>query len=94
MKEALIILGDQLFPPSFYKKYKALPVFMAEDMGLATHFKYHQHKIAFFFISMRSYADELKTHDFNVHYEKLSNLSFIERLHKFILKNQIKKNYR
>ena len=91
MKEALIILGDQLFPLSFYKKYKELPVFMAEDMGLSTHFKYHKHKIAFFFISMRSYADELKEHDFNVHYEKLSAMGFIERLHKFIIKNKIKK---
>ena len=25
-------------------------------MGLANHFKYHKHKIAFFFASMRSYA--------------------------------------
>ena len=64
MKAALIILGDQLFPHSFYKKYKELPAFMAEDMGLATHFKYHKYKIAFFFASMRSYADELKHLDY------------------------------
>lgn len=91
MKEALIILGDQLFPLSFYKKFKEAPIFMAEDMGLATHFKYHKHKIAFFFISMRTYADELKSLDFNVHYEKLSAASFLERLHKFLIKNKIKK---
>jgi len=89
MKEALIILGDQLFPLTFYKKYKELPVFMAEDTELASHFKYHKHKIAFFFISMRSYADELNRQDFNVHYEKLSSTNFFEGLHHFISKNKI-----
>jgi len=91
MKQALIILGDQLFPLSFYKKHKELPVFMAEDLQLATHFKYHKHKIAFFFISMRTYADELKGQDFNVHYEKLSTTGFLEHLLKFTTKNKIKK---
>jgi deoxyribodipyrimidine photolyase-related protein len=91
MKEALIILGDQLFPQKYYSKYKELPVFMAEDLGLATHFKYHKHKIAFFFISMRTYADELTAHGFHVQYEKLTSTSFMDRLLQFLKKNKIKK---
>ena len=91
MKEALVILGDQLFPLSFYKKYKELPVFMAEDLEFATHFQYHKHRIAFYYISLRCYADELKEHDFNVHFEKLSPASFLECLQKFVNKNKIKK---
>lgn len=91
MKKGLIILGDQLFAPSFYKLYKDCPVFMAEDFGLATHFKYHKHKIAFFFLAMRSFADELENHGFIVHYEKLSKVSFLDHLIKFISKNKIKK---
>ncbi len=91
MRAALLILGDQLFPLSYYKKYKELPIFMAEDVGLATHYKYHKHKIAFFFLSMRTYADELNNQGFNVHYEKLSASSFIERLKKFTTKNKIQK---
>lgn len=91
MKEALVILGDQLFNPVFYKKYKDLPVFMAEDLGLATHFKYHKHKIAFFFIGMRTFSDELKEQGFKVNYEELSSSSFMDLLAKFLNKNKIKK---
>ncbi len=84
MKSGLIILGDQLFPVAFYKDQKSLPIFMAEDMGLATHFKYHKHKIAFFFTTMRTYADHLKEKGFSVDYHKLSKTSFLENLKKFI----------
>ncbi|MBL7665205.1 MAG: cryptochrome/photolyase family protein [Bacteriovoracaceae bacterium] len=91
MSDAVIILGDQLFPHTFYTQYKKLPVFMAEDFELATHFKYHKHKIAFFFISMRTYSEELTRHGFQVHYEKLSSVNFMENLANFVKKNQIKK---
>lgn len=91
MKEALIILGDQLFPLKFYKPHADKTVFMAEDLGLCTHYKYHKHKITFFLTAMRTYADELKEHDFKVHYEKFSDVPFVERLSDFITKNKIKK---
>lgn len=68
MEEALIILGNQLFPPSEIKKIKTKSVFMAEDYGLCTHFKYHKHKIIFFLSSMRTYADRLKKDKFQVTY--------------------------
>lgn len=91
MKEALIILGDQLFPSHFYKGKKNSLVFMAEDFELCTHFKYHKHKLIFFLSAMRSYADELSEQGFNVHYEKLSQVSYVKRLEEFLLKNKISK---
>jgi deoxyribodipyrimidine photolyase-related protein len=89
MKQALIILGDQLFPISFYRPYKEFPIFMAEDLELCTHYKYHKHKIAFFLTSMRTYRDELKKAGFQVHYEEFSQHSYFERLGKFLKKNKI-----
>ena len=91
MKSGLVILGDQLFPAAFYKNQKALPVFMAEDLGLATHFKYHKHKIGFFFMSMRSYADHLRELGFKVDYNTLSEVPFLKLLEKFIKQHQLKK---
>ncbi len=64
---------------------------MAEDNGLATHYKYHKHKIAFFFTSMRTYAEELVALQFSVTYKKLSDTSFIDNLSAFIKLNKIKK---
>lgn len=89
MNCGLLILGDQLFPLEFYKKYQASPVFMAEDLGLATHFKYHQHKIAFFFLSMRTYADQLKDAGFSIEYHKLSQTSLTDLLGRFIKRHQL-----
>jgi deoxyribodipyrimidine photolyase-related protein len=91
MKTALIVLGDQLFAPEFYKSFSSNIVFMAEDIGLASRYKYHKHKIAFFFTSMRAYADELRALKFDVTYEKLSQNSFLDRLSLFIEKHKIKK---
>lgn len=91
MKEALIILGDQLFPVQFYFPQKDLPVFMAEDLGLCTHFKYHKHKIIFFLSAMRTFSDELKENGFDVTYEKISEKGFFIRLENFIQKKKIKK---
>ena len=89
MKEALIILGDQLFPIKFYKTYKDQPVFMAEDLGLCTHYKYHKHKLIFFLTSMRTYSDELKSQGFQVDYQEFSEQTFFERLQVFLEKNNV-----
>ena len=88
MKEALIILGDQLFPVKFYSPYKACDVFMAEDFGLCTHYNYHKHKLIFFLASMRTYADELKASGFKLHYEKMSEQSFTKRLRSFLVEKK------
>lgn len=91
MKSGLVILGDQLFPMTHFKEQKLLPVFMAEDLGLATHFKYHKHKIAFFFMSMRTYAEQLTEKGFEVTYHKLSKNSYIDLLEKFVKKEKLQK---
>lgn len=75
MSEALIILGDQLFPVKFYHPYKRSLVFMAEDLGLCTHYKYHKHKITFFLSAMRTYGDELRNAGHKLHYHELSDVS-------------------
>ena len=89
MKQALIILGDQLCPPNYYSDFKNSDVFMAEDMGLCTHFKYHKHKIVFFLAAMRTYAQELQDQGNRVHYHELSEDSFSERLSVFLKSKKI-----
>lgn len=73
--DILLVLGNQLFNPELLAKHGIQPhhcrIYMREDRELCTHFRYHQHKIIFFLAAMREYANELKTHGFKVHYEKL-----------------------
>lgn len=88
MKKVLVILGDQLFPVRFYRPYEDAVVFMAEDVGLCTHYKYHKHKLAFFLTSMRNYRDSLVKEGFTVHYEKLSDTPFTERLATYLKKQK------
>lgn len=79
-----LILGDQLFPD-----HDALAidehtlVFMAEDHGLCTHYRYHQQKLVFFLSAMRQHAADLEA-KFPLHYEALTadkeDPSFEEKL--------------
>ncbi len=91
MKSALVVLGDQLFPLAHLKNHHGLPIFMAEDKKLATHFKYHKLKITFFFVAMRDYADELRKNRWAVDYHELSEVSFFKNLEKFVSKHKVKK---
>jgi deoxyribodipyrimidine photolyase-related protein len=86
-----LILGDQLFPISReMSNWKdRATVFMAEDVGLCTHFNYHQHKLVLFLSSMRHYRAELESQGFRVNYQELSDESFESRLESFLKKNQI-----
>lgn len=71
----ILILGNQLFDPKILKlnqvDTKNSVVFMREDPELASYFKFHKHKIIFFFAAMRTYRDELKDQGYTVHYEEL-----------------------
>lgn len=91
MKKALLILGDQLFPVSFFDNFNSSTVFMAEDLGLCTHYKYHKHKIAFFLTSMRNYRDELRSKGHTVHYENFSDEKFVKRLESFLKSGKYEK---
>jgi deoxyribodipyrimidine photolyase-related protein len=82
----LVILGDQLYPDSFWERHQKLPVFMAEDFELCTHFKYHKHKLVFFLASMRRFAGELKAQGFDVHYHELNDETFLDRLSAWVKK--------
>ena len=74
--DILLILGNQLFNPELalrkdIKAEKTL-VFMREDRELCTHYRYHQQKIVLFLAAMRTYAQELESFGFTVHYQSLS----------------------
>ena len=67
----LVLLGNQLFPLRFLPSPDAMPVFMAEDVGLCTYEKHHQQKIVLFLAAMRAYADQLRAAGYEVHYVTL-----------------------
>lgn len=83
---AFVVLGDQLFPPA------SLPdvgrVFMAEDVGLCTHVRHHQHKLVLFLAAMRSHRDALRARGIAVHYEALApdgeDSTYEEKLGRFL----------
>ena len=58
MPNALIILGNQLFPIEHIKKIKPNCIYMREDYQLCTFQKHHKHKITLFLSAMRSYKDD------------------------------------
>jgi deoxyribodipyrimidine photolyase-related protein len=93
--EGFIILGNQLFPLDYIKKYKSCHFFMAEDYELCTYFKFHKHKLIFFLASMRSYRDLLIKKGFNCDYQKLDEQkktdNYEKKLKLFIKQNKIKK---
>jgi len=98
----LIVLGDQLFAPDTVLGETFPPeqfpqVFMAEDDGLCTHFRYHKKKLVFFLAAMRNHAEALRAAGYQVHYHALPETQdrpcppFIERLDALVRKNGFKK---
>ncbi len=93
--QVVVVLGNQLFDPRYLKNHKVDPkttvFFMREDRELATYYKFHKHKIIFFFASMRAYREELVAQGYKVHYEELNDnrLSFEESLRKFVKSSKI-----
>ena len=76
MKKIFIILGNQLFNPKYYEKFRDHIFFMAEDYGLCSYEKHHKHKILFFLSSMRSFYDEMKKLKFEILYSKIEDENF------------------
>ena len=60
MNSLFIILGNQLFPQKYLKKFKNSTFYMCESYDLCTFQKHHKLKLILFLSSMRSYAEELK----------------------------------
>ncbi|MDR9373931.1 MAG: cryptochrome/photolyase family protein [Schleiferiaceae bacterium] len=57
IRRLALVLGDQLFPDhQALEPDEATLFFMAEDLGLCTHYQYHQQKLVLFLSAMRQYA--------------------------------------
>lgn len=95
MKSAWLILGNQLFPNHLRQNAAPSLVFMAEDLELCTHFKYHKHKIILFLGAMRRYKLSLEELGSKVSYHfltpKNSHLTYEDKLATFLKDNKIQK---
>ena len=95
MKDAFLILGNQLFDQKYISSYKKDSIFfMQEDMGLCTYFKHHKQKIYYFLGCMREYHEYLKKNKYNITYIDLEKnikefKDYFEGLSFFIKKNNI-----
>ena len=86
-KEALVILGNQLFPVDYFPKNPNIKIFMMEDWELCTYEKHHKQKLIFFLSAMRNYRDDLILSKYDVDYYELSKHSkeqnYLKRLKYF-----------
>ena len=80
-----VILGNQLFEPKYLTSKNCKEVFMAEDLGLCTNFKYHKSKIYLFLTAMREYNDELKLNAIKTNYFKLDDRKDSEEYSSFLV---------
>ena len=76
MNKLFIILGNQLFNPKYFEKYKDHIFFLAEDYDLCTYERHHKHKILLFLSAMRSFCDELRDKNFEVTYQSIEDSDF------------------
>ena len=95
MKKIFIVLGNQLFNPSYFEKFRNDHLFfICEDFQLCTYQKHHKHKILLFLSAMRSFADELKKKKFEVIYKSIEEKdfkeSYVDKLFKEIEKENLK----
>ena len=95
MKKIFIVLGNQLFNPSYFEKFRNDHLFfICEDFQLCTYQKHHKHKILLFLSAMRSFADELKKKKFEVIYKSIEDKdfkeSYVHKLFKEIEKENVK----
>ncbi len=94
-KKIFVVLGNHLFNPYYFKKFKNDHIFfICEDFELCTYQKHHKQKILLFLSSMRSFADELKNKNFEIIYRSIDDKdfkkSYFYKLSKVISLNDIK----
>ena len=87
-----VILGNQLFEPDYLIKNGCNEVYMAEDHGLCTTFKYHKSKIYLFLAAMREYNDALIEKSIKTNYYKLDERNDSDDYASFLLKFLASKN--
>ena len=96
MQRLIVILGNQLFDPRLLCRVHPpgndLSIFMREDRELCTYFRFHQHKLVFFLAAMRAYADELRSHGYRVHYERLGKdqLRYEDSLRDYLIEHGVR----
>jgi deoxyribodipyrimidine photolyase-related protein len=80
----IILFGNMLFSSHGTLPIQRVPVFMAEDDGFCTHFKYHKHKLILVLAAMRHHRDALQQQGATLEYWELdaesSKLSYEEKL--------------
>ncbi len=81
MGELAVILGDQLFKGSPGMPNDC-PIFMREDIGLATRYRHHQQKLVLFFSAMRHFAASSERRVIYQSYRS-DSLTYLEALTKF-----------
>ncbi|WP_404787599.1 cryptochrome/photolyase family protein [Altericista sp. CCNU0014] len=64
----IILFGNMLFPDHGRLPLRQMPVFMAEDEGLCTDFKFHKHKLILYLAAMRHHRDLLREQGVTVEY--------------------------
>lgn len=69
----MILLGNMLFPEHATSHFNCQPVFMAEDQGLCTQYRYHKHKLILYLAAMRHYRDWLRQQGIQVEYHELTS---------------------
>ncbi len=86
MNTLRLILGDQLnINHSWFKKTDENVIYLMAEMRQETDYvKHHVQKIVAFFLSMRTFSDELKSKNCKVDYFKISDESNTQSLEKLI----------
>ncbi|MCI5064672.1 cryptochrome/photolyase family protein [bacterium] len=91
----VLVLGNQLFRKRSSCISAGDTIFMAEDYGLCTHFRYHRQKLYFFLAAMRHYRDYLReSPGTTVVYHELaedpaSEPPYEERLREFLEEHEV-----
>ncbi len=84
--ELFLILGDHLFPISFFENFKSYQFLMIESFCLCEHFNYHKLRLAFILSASRHKYLELKKSGYNIDYIQLQDQ---ERSNKYIDRLQL-----
>ena len=95
MVEVFLVFGDNLFPISFFEKFKNMPFLMIEGPNLQNHYRYHKMRLAYLQSASRHKYFELLENGFKIERIYLSDdlmtLSYCDRLRKYCIKHKIKK---
>ena len=95
MKTLRLLLGDQLnLQHSWFDEVNPNVIYLMAEMRQETDYvKHHVQKVVAFFLSMRTFSDELIEKGHQVDYYKISDSNTPQDLEKLILEIVAKKKY-